>query len=943
MSRKLFQASVLTLAMASPEAFALGLGGLSTQSALNQPFVGEIELFDVKPDELDTLQLTLASPEAFTREGLERYHFLTRLEFTPLARPDGTTVVRVSTRDPVREPYLDFLVTAVWPQGRLMKGYTVLLDPPLMRRERAPAISAPVAGSLGAGGSAARLSGPGRADDGMLMQYGPVPRGTGLWRIAREKTPSGATVAQTAMALYRSNQHAFIRGDINRLLAGETLTIPSRDELFALDAAEAQREFRAALNGAPVRRAPIAPPPARSAEAEQPRLRLAGEPSMAPAATPRAGSPSPNQQDVLLALETSESARQETSELRGRIRELERQLSGIEELLQLRNAELARLRDTDPDVPAMSEGMTAELPDALPVSPETGTTPDVPEDALLADGLSADEPLVEDQPEAAVSDEPVSAVDEQAAGGVEPPLSTAEVVPPVDLPDATEPESTQVPVPEQTPDSAGSVAPEAQPEPSQPPATPAPSQPEPEQPAERSLWYALLLPLAGFAGVIALGILAFSWWSARRRQAQDADAQEDLESDPEAGALPEGAADAVDAADVNVAGGDAGHHDPTEIITDHAHTEILGEDHAHTEVVADLAETRPALDLSKTADDSDRDAEGNPIASASGTGLTPIEENDSEGADALAEADIYLVYGRHDEAERLLRAEIARNPSRLDAQFKLADACFAQGKIDCLQEVSDTIQALDGPQQAPEQWARLQDHLTELLAASPSTPGAGASTDTGSLDLPSLATLPDVESEEVLDLNLDSLIHALPEDANGQDPDAPLRLDTDVMEPMESDSTPVPETPSTGSLDAPSAPRTSGTEGLSLSLDGLQDMDASDFQPTTPLEPTSAQHQTQTQAEPAPLAPPEPLADPAASTSDAPSSAITPGGVSELTLSQWETDSGLWDENATKLDLAQAYIDMGDQNAARGILDEVMADGSEAQRSKAQSMLATLD
>jgi pilus assembly protein FimV len=57
---------------------------------------------------------------------------------------------------------------------------------------------------------------------------------------------------------------------------------------------------------------------------------------------------------------------------------------------------------------------------------------------------------------------------------------------------------------------------------------------------------------------------------------------------------------------------------------------------------------------------------------------------------------------------------------------------------------------------------------------------------------------------------------------------------------------------------------------------------------------------------------------------------------------QWAMDSGIWDENATKLDLARAYIDMDDLASARDILEEVIADGREEQRSEAQDMLRIL-
>ncbi|MEJ2387161.1 MAG: FimV/HubP family polar landmark protein, partial [Chromatiaceae bacterium] len=64
--------------------------------------------------------------------------------------------------------------------------------------------------------------------------------------------------------------------------------------------------------------------------------------------------------------------------------------------------------------------------------------------------------------------------------------------------------------------------------------------------------------------------------------------------------------------------------------------------------------------------------------------------------------------------------------------------------------------------------------------------------------------------------------------------------------------------------------------------------------------------------------------------------------ATELASSQWQTDSTLWDEVSTKLDLARAYVDMADAEAARAILEEVAAEGNEAQRAEAKEILARL-
>lgn len=131
------------LAMAPGLAWALGLGGIRSDSALNEPFLGRIELNGIAPEELDAVRVTLASEAEFTKVGSPRPHFLSRLSFTPEVSPEGRLQIRVTSPEPIREPYLDFLVEVTWPQGRLVKGYTVLLDPPTTLNRPPPAVRAP--------------------------------------------------------------------------------------------------------------------------------------------------------------------------------------------------------------------------------------------------------------------------------------------------------------------------------------------------------------------------------------------------------------------------------------------------------------------------------------------------------------------------------------------------------------------------------------------------------------------------------------------------------------------------------------------------------------------------------------------------------------------------------------------------------------------------------
>jgi pilus assembly protein FimV len=116
------------------DAFALGLGNIQVFSALNQPFNAEIELVDIRPDELDAIKASLAGEKDFMKVGSERHYFLTGLRFRPQVSRGGQPVLSVTTSEPIREPYLDFLLEVNWPEGRMLKEYTVLLDLPVNRR-----------------------------------------------------------------------------------------------------------------------------------------------------------------------------------------------------------------------------------------------------------------------------------------------------------------------------------------------------------------------------------------------------------------------------------------------------------------------------------------------------------------------------------------------------------------------------------------------------------------------------------------------------------------------------------------------------------------------------------------------------------------------------------------------------------------------------------------
>ncbi|HCS44636.1 MAG TPA: peptidoglycan-binding protein LysM [Pseudomonas sp.] len=108
---------------------ALGLGEITLHSSLNQPLRADITLMDAAGLQEGELSVSLATAEEFSRAGVDRVFFLNDLKFTPILR-GNRSLIRVSSNKPVNEPFLNFLVQLNQPNGRVLREYTVLIDPP---------------------------------------------------------------------------------------------------------------------------------------------------------------------------------------------------------------------------------------------------------------------------------------------------------------------------------------------------------------------------------------------------------------------------------------------------------------------------------------------------------------------------------------------------------------------------------------------------------------------------------------------------------------------------------------------------------------------------------------------------------------------------------------------------------------------------------------------
>ncbi|HMO49101.1 MAG TPA: FimV/HubP family polar landmark protein [Rubrivivax sp.] len=256
---------------------ALGLGRLTVQSALGEPLRAEIDITSMTPEEAGTLALRVATPEAYRAAGVDYNAVLPGTQVQLLKRPDGRPFVRVTSDRAVVEPFLDVILELNWASGRLVRDFTLLLDPPATPRNLAaapasvaPAISAapPVQPRVAQTAPVAPLApAPERRAAPRPETPAPAPRaaapvpaaplssaggeqyrvrpGDSLSKIARNVQPQNVSLDQMLVALFRGNPDAFIANNMNLLKAGEVLKVPSADAARQVSAPEAREVIRA--------------------------------------------------------------------------------------------------------------------------------------------------------------------------------------------------------------------------------------------------------------------------------------------------------------------------------------------------------------------------------------------------------------------------------------------------------------------------------------------------------------------------------------------------------------------------------------------------------------------------------------------------------------------------------------------------------------------------
>ena len=392
MYRKSAVSAALFFITASSNLHALGLGEIDMQSALNQPMNAAIELTSPASADLSKVTVTLASQEDHQRIGLSRSRILNDFDFSVETDNRGNTVVRVTSRNAVHEPFLEFLLELQWPNGRLLREYTVLVDPPITMPATPARPATPVSRAQASPATVQTqypASRPAPTSVPAYTQttassadtYGHIRRNETLWSIAEKLRPgTDISTYQMMLALLRKNPQAFADNNINNLNAGAILKIPSRNEIVSVSASEAyaetQRQYAEWQQGnQPAEPLQEATKVAETGIATQnpvtteSRLQL-----MAPEidatdgiATAASGDPveasgdngelNPEvlNQQLALATEEAETSKAQSAEYQSQVSELEEQVETMKRLLELKDEELASIQqrlstDIDSDV-----------------------------------------------------------------------------------------------------------------------------------------------------------------------------------------------------------------------------------------------------------------------------------------------------------------------------------------------------------------------------------------------------------------------------------------------------------------------------------------------------------------------------------------------------------------------------------------------------------------
>ena len=915
---------------------ALGLGEIKLNSALNQKLNADIQIVGAASDELDSLQVTLASPAQFKHAGLEYPAVLNKLQFQVVRKSDGTAYLHITSPRSIREPFLDFLIDAKWDNGELLREYTVLLNPPNFETASKPA-PAPAKQAAPAPSPTAALvapestkpapkprpsaaapsevkttpmpaqpaatpaptpvaAAPVPAAPGLGSNYGPIHRGETLSEIANKMRPSNVTLNQMMIAIYRANPEVFMR-NINRMKAGYVMRIPSLSDIQAVSVREANSAVRTQIQEWRTSRGLATSKPAKSeSSAATPALQLVA-PSSAAAAT-------------------------------------ENQVPGGAEQGKGTVAESKPAAPKPAKSPA--EKVTTTLPPPLPTAPAASTHAPAAPVTVKSGGLAAIQSQaskLNKQPE----NKPV-------------PL-------PAEKPAATKPPTVSKP-----------AVKKPQIKPSKPAAKPA---------ASGGIVSTLLGVFSNLYFLLAIAVvvvLVFVGVVMKKRfsHAPKSPFKSGPKSTANWGEQEEAGAD-----------------DLTVAVTTRTKTKQAKSKGAPA---PELAADAPAAEESATAEESGDSGSDKtvlvppPDEAMAGVGSETVKLDDS---DPVAEADFHMAYGLYDQAADVLKKALAQDSGRRDVKMKLLEVYFTAGDAANFVDVARGLHDdLDGT--ADKDWESVAIMGRQVAPDEPLFSATGAESGTSS----SVDIALDGGGTETVTSDLDPLAGAFGETQAEPHAGTEILSGTQMLSDGEASSATQADL---GSIPAPEA-GTSEASAVPAEGDSLE-FSLPDLEP----EPAAAEAAPEATAESGDAGlefdlgdlniEPTPSEKPAASAEAEPAAEQTAVSTDFGTDSQVEFDNALKElsdfvntnvppqeeeapadgglgaglsldgempsmtesaapsedpganslsEVGTKLDLARAYIDMGDPDGAKSILDEVMEEGNAQQKQEAQELMQHL-
>jgi pilus assembly protein FimV len=413
---KKLTAAVASAMVLTSAASAAGLGKLTVLSALGQPLRAEIELTSVSPEEASGLVAKLASPDAFKTANIDFNPALLSLRFAVEQR-GGRQLIRVSSTQPLNEPFVDLLLELSWNNGRLVREYTFLLDPAELRatqsaqvapseappqRPRMEAAPPPAAAAerprrdRAQAGAEAGERGRSGAAGGGTSEYRVRP-GDSLGKIAAQLKPVDVSLDMMLVALYRANPDAFMGNNMNRLKSGRILNVPGADAIRATGEGAAHgvvvahaadfNAYRNKLAGQVGASEAVKTPQAGQSAAGKITAKVEERPTAANESQDqlrlsRAAPSTPAGKGSTMSAEDTIAKQKELDDAQSRVKELERNVSELEKLAQIKNKAGAEA-EKNASTPAPAVLAKPEPQKLPPIKPAVKPAAPAPEPGLL--------------------------------------------------------------------------------------------------------------------------------------------------------------------------------------------------------------------------------------------------------------------------------------------------------------------------------------------------------------------------------------------------------------------------------------------------------------------------------------------------------------------------------------------------------------------------------